>query len=768
MNAVNKKKTRRQFLSFFKSRTIQRVLIGIITIAISVVIVENSAAPKKYRLELGESSKYDISAPRDIENVLLTEKFAKEAADNVTPVMERLDSVSIDIINITNEFFNDIRSARQSVLSSLAEQGVTSVDREYQELLKQERTEAADVLGLRLKEHGIMLSADQAEYLVGAVTDEELDRFQTLTGELISSVMKQDVTEENLASQMSFVQSTFQLSNLPQEFKSIGSIVASAMLKPNSVIDEAMTNEARAEAYNTALENKQIITEGSRILSFGDIVTEDKLEVLRELNLLETDSFDYAFAGGILLVVLMLSFLLILYLHHFCSKIVHGTKETILLCVIILLTLVSAWLLNPYRSLLIPVFIAPMLITILLDLRLGIVVNILLSLTSSFITNGDPKFLYTAIIGGTIAAFIVTGANQRSRLSASGIVIAAINATVIACIGLISKSSLTTIVNNAALVAVNGMLSTILTIGMLPFFESTFNIITPLKLLELANPNQPLMKKLLMEAPGTYHHSLMVGNLAEVASESISGNALLARVAAYYHDVGKLKRPNFFKENQLSDNPHDRMTPNLSTLVITSHTSDGAEIAEKYKVPLAVRNIISQHHGTTLAAYFYYKAKKGDKSDSIKQEDFRYQGPRPSTKEAAVVMLADSVEAAVRSMVEKTEGKMEGLIRKIIKDKLDDGQLDLCDLTLRDLDMIAKAFMRVFGGYFHERQEYPEMKMRRLTEESGNDIDPLSAEAVNEQPALPASNVLKISELDSRLNEALNEKAGKQNEKQQA
>ena len=700
--------------------------------------------------------------------MLLTEKFAKEAADNVTPVMERLDSVSIDIINITNEFFNDIRSARQSVLSSLAEQGVTSVDREYQELLKQERTEAADVLGLRLKEHGIMLSADQAEYLVGAVTDEELDRFQTLTGELISSVMKQDVTEENLASQMSFVQSTFQLSNLPQEFKSIGSIVASAMLKPNSVIDEAMTNEARAEAYNTALENKQIITEGSRILSFGDIVTEDKLEVLRELNLLETDSFDYAFAGGILLVVLMLSFLLILYLHHFCSKIVHGTKETILLCVIILLTLVSAWLLNPYRSLLIPVFIAPMLITILLDLRLGIVVNILLSLTISFITNGDPKFLYTAIIGGTIAAFIVTGANQRSRLSASGIVIAAINATVIACIGLISKSSLTTIVNNAALVAVNGMLSTILTIGMLPFFESTFNIITPLKLLELANPNQPLMKKLLMEAPGTYHHSLMVGNLAEVASEAISGNALLARVGAYYHDVGKLKRPNFFKENQLSDNPHDRMTPNLSTLVITSHTSDGAEIAEKYKVPLAVRNIISQHHGTTLAAYFYYKAKKGDKSDSIKQEDFRYQGPRPSTKEAAVVMLADSVEAAVRSMVEKTEGKMEGLIRKIIKDKLDDGQLDLCDLTLRDLDMIAKAFMRVFGGYFHERQEYPEMKMRRLTEESGNDIDPLSAEAVNEQPALQASNALKISELDSRLNEALNEKAGKQNEKQQA
>jgi putative nucleotidyltransferase with HDIG domain len=253
---------------------------------------------------------------------------------------------------------------------------------------------------------------------------------------------------------------------------------------------------------------------------------------------------------------------------------------------------------------------------------------------------------------------------------------------------------------------------------VLPIFESLFNIITPLKLLELANPNQPLMKKMLLEAPGTYHHSLMVGNLAESAAEAINGNALLARVGAYYHDVGKLKRPNFFKENQLSDNPHDRMTPNLSTLVITSHASDGTEIAEKYKVPLAIRDIISQHHGTTLVAYFYHKAKNGDKGESIREEDYRYPGPKPATKEAAVVMLADSVEAAVRSAAEKTEGKIETIVRNIIKDKLDDGQLDLCDLTLKDLDLIAKSFIHIFSGYFHEREEYPEIKLRRETDKS--------------------------------------------------
>ena len=184
----------------------------------------------------------------------------------------------------------------------------------------------------------------------------------------------------------------------------------------------------------------------------------------------------------------------------------------------------------------------------------------------------------------------------------------------------------------------------------------------------------------------------------------------MSRAGAYFHDVGKLKRPDFFKENQLNENPHDRMTPNLSTLVITSHAKDGVDIAIKYKLPTAIRDIIKQHHGTTLVAYFFHRAMKAGGDEEIKQENFRYEGPRPQTKEAAVVMLADSVEAAVRSMTDKTEGKIEGLIRKIIKDKLDDGQLDMCQLTLSDLDTIAKSFMRVLSGYFHAREQYPEIK----------------------------------------------------------
>lgn len=727
MKGYEKKQNHSKLKSFFRNKTFQQALIAITTIMIAALIIENGAAPKKYKLVEGEKSNFDITAPRDIENKLLTEKLAIEAANNVKPVMMRLEDVPIDIINSANEFVDKVKSARQGVERNLQELGVTKRDANYQHLLEQEQAKMIEVLDMDIKNTGIPLSQEQIIYLVVNAEYEEIDKFQELTISLISSVMKQDVNEENLAEKVDYIQSVYQNSDLTQEFKNIGNILAKALLKPNSIVDQEMTDQKREEAYNTAMENKnkQIITEGSRIISYGDIVTKDKLEVLKELNLLETGKLDYSFAGGTFLIVLLLSFLLILYLHHFCRKIIPGTKEIVLLCVIILLTLAFAWLLNPVNPFLIPVFFAPMLISILLDLRLGIITNILIALAILLITNGNIAFFFTTVIGGTAAAFLVYGANQRSRLSAVGLFIAFVNALVVTCIGLIYKNSVAMMLNHAALVAANGMLSTVFTIGMLPFFESTFKMITPLKLLELANPNQPLIKKLLMEAPGTYHHSLMVGNLAEAAAEAINGNALLARVGAYYHDVGKLKRPSFFKENQLSDNPHDRMTPNLSTLVITSHTNDGAEIAEKYKVPLAVRDIIRQHHGTTLAAYFYFKAKKTDKNDLVKQEDYRYPGPRPTTKEAAVVMLADSVEAAVRSMVEKTEGKMEGLIRKIIKDKLDDGQLDLCELTLRDMDMIAKAFMRVFGGYFHERQEYPEiMKVKQLQElEEKNQLD---------------------------------------------
>jgi len=249
------------------------------------------------------------------------------------------------------------------------------------------------------------------------------------------------------------------------------------------------------------------------------------------------------------------------------------------------------------------------------------------------------------------------------------------------------------------------------------FFESTFDIVTNIKLLELSNPNHPVQKKLLLEAPGTYHHSVLVANLAEVAAEQVGGNPVLARVAAYYHDIGKIKRPMFFKENQVGrDNPHDKINPNLSTLIITSHVKDGIEIAKEYKLPKVIRDAIEQHHGTSLVKYFYVTAKNNsERPEEIKEEDFRYSGPIPTSKENAILMLADGVEAAVRSISEPTKGKIEEMVNNIIKARVNESQLDNCDLTLKDLDKIRAAFLKALSGIYHQRIEYPsENKVHEL------------------------------------------------------
>jgi putative nucleotidyltransferase with HDIG domain len=257
--------------------------------------------------------------------------------------------------------------------------------------------------------------------------------------------------------------------------------------------------------------------------------------------------------------------------------------------------------------------------------------------------------------------------------------------------------------------------------GVLPYLENIFGITTSIKLLELANPSQPLLKKLMTEAPGTYHHCIMVGNLGEAAAEAIGANGLEVRLGAYYHDIGKLKRPYFFAENQFSgNNPHNNMTPQLSTLIITSHVKDGIEMAKEAKLPPIIIQMIAQHHGDSLVSFFYSKAKETD--PQAKERDYRYEQPKPQTKEAAILMMADTVEAAVRSKKNATPGQIEGFIRTLIKGKLNDGQFDECELTFRDLELIAEAFTRVINGIYHKRIEYPPQanELLKLQEGQGN------------------------------------------------
>ena len=258
--------------------------------------------------------------------------------------------------------------------------------------------------------------------------------------------------------------------------------------------------------------------------------------------------------------------------------------------------------------------------------------------------------------------------------------------------------------------ALNGLISSVLTIGTTPVFENIFNIITPFKLNDLGNPEKPLLKRLMFEAPGTYHHCLMVGNLAEAACLRIGADNQLARVAAYYHDIGKLRRPDYFFENQMGANPHDFLMPNESAKVLRNHVDDGLEIAKQYRLPKDIRDIIAQHHGVTLAGFFYKKAL--EITPDAKEDDFRYPGPKPESKEAGIVMLADSCEAAVRSLDEKTEESIRAMVTKIVKNRMAEGELDDCDLSFRELGEIIEAFVSMLGSHFHKRIKYDDKEQK--------------------------------------------------------
>ncbi|MFA6308220.1 MAG: HDIG domain-containing metalloprotein [Clostridia bacterium] len=691
---------------YIKSKTFHRILIGLITFILALVIIEVGAGYQKYDIQVLTQSKYDIDAPRDVEDRLRTIEDANNAKNSIKPIYKEINSASIDVLNKVDDLFNLIENSRSGIEKSL--QGLTKFTNDYNTRLASEQELEAVKLYNEIKKQNIFLSKEQVRYLIKDLSEKKLKDFQTLAKSLISDILKNDITNENLPNMYNQIQNQFQKKETDQELVIIGGLVSRGVLKPNKEIDDELTDILRQEAYNKVMNsNKTIIRKGDRIISKSETVTVEKYEILKNLRLLKVSDFDYEFFFGILLILLLLAAMLVLYLNNFCRKILYDTRNLLILCIVMLLVLLVGRIIGGYSVLYIPILIAPMLISILLDIRTAIIVNIILTVIISAVVGGDIGFITVSIISGTYAPFLVGKIPERSKILMIGAILGFTNALVILGIGLINKYTSDQILADCGIIALNGVVCTILTIGLLPFFESIFNVTTPSKLLELSNPNQPLIKRLLMEAPGTYHHSLMVGNLAEVACEAIGANAMLARVGSYYHDIGKLKRPNFFKENQLSENPHDKMTPNLSTLVITSHTQDGVEIAEKYKLPLAIREIIGQHHGTTLVAYFFHKAKKSEKVDPIKHRDFRYTGPKPTTNESAIVMLADTAEAAVRSMPDKSEGKIEGLVRKLIKEKLDDGQLNHCNLTLKDLDDIVIAFTTVFNGLYHEREEYP-------------------------------------------------------------
>ncbi|MDF2891996.1 MAG: phosphohydrolase [Clostridia bacterium] len=660
------------------------IFVGLFLAILSILLI--STAPQRYDISVGDIAVEDIFAPSDLVDKTATELKMRAAEEAVQAVYKLDRTVQIDIQKKIETFFNLLTEIK----------GIADIDENQRVQLMVQQSN----IGLDQSYYKTLLNADLGE----------LNKLKDKILYIINQLLNENIEEAKINDKREAIKEFFD--NLPEDSKlnKLGSNIAIIIIKPNMFYDEATTSAQREEARENVEE--VIIKKDSQIITKGQEVTAHQIQLLQSFGLLNNSRSQiiaFRLYAGYSMSIIVGLFILGLYCYLYAKKQWENNSELFLIGLTILLSLIvaaGAKSISVYLILL-PAF--TMVISIMIQPKIAIITNTICAVFISMITGINATVLVAMLIAGIAGALLVHKTHHRSTIVLAGLVISIISVMIIISFGLLYNSDTRIMLTNAVFGFVGGILSAVLTIGTLPFFEATFDIITPIKLLELSNPNQPLLRRLLIEASGTYYHSILVGNLAEAAAEEIGANSLLCRIGAYYHDIGKLKRPYFFKENQITkDNPHDKITPNLSTLIITSHVKDGIDLATKNKLPSSIINIIREHHGNTLVAYFYHKALNSEAADTITEEKFRYSFPRPQSKESAIVMLADSVEAYIRSLSEPTQHQVELGVKKIIKEKLQDDQLDESDITLRDLDKVAKAFVKVLAGIFHDRIEYPE------------------------------------------------------------
>lgn len=421
------------------------------------------------------------------------------------------------------------------------------------------------------------------------------------------------------------------------------------------------------------------------------------------------DAFYYLMGNGLLLAILIIAGGMYLFFFDYLSFSKNKFLFLIGLSCLLAALLFEICITVPLNVYLFPMAGIGMLLVLLLNLRASFISILILGLAFGLMTQNRLNIFLIMFLGGTLGIALGRNARRRSQLLNAGVLVGGLNFLIVICLGFYEGIDLISSLKNAAWGFGSGILSSFLVTGILPIFEMLFGLTTNITLLELSDLNNPVLKGLILKAPGTYHHSLIVGNLAEAACDSISARALLARVGAYYHDIGKIEKASYFSENETEmTSRHEELTPSMSALIIVNHVKDGIELAKRHKLPMSIINFIEQHHGTGLIYFFYQRALEKVKDESLlKDEDFRYRGPKPQTKEVAVVLLADAVEASSRTLSDPTPTRIKALTQRIINNKFIDGQLDECDLSLKDLHKIAKSFTTILTGIFHSRVEYP-------------------------------------------------------------
>ena len=668
----------------------KRIFLFTITAIFIYFIMLTVVTPRRYKLNEGDIATVDIKAPRDI----IDEEATKAKEQEVTAKVEKKFTLK-----------NEIKIEASENIKSFFDKLINLKSNDIDEKSKISELKKIDAFKLSDAEYKTLLDLNVDK-------DTEL---QWIALTAIDKGYEKQIEEDNsedIAEAKTIVDDYLSSQELESNIEVILREMCESQIKANYFFDQSKTDEAVKEALKSV--SKVMIKKNQTIVKEGEPITQQQINILTELGLVGEDlSKDYIYTYIILaFFVLFVLGMQYMYLKKEKKEILIDTKLVFLILLLNLLSVISARVFTFLSLFIIPIACAPILMTVFLDSKISIVINSLNLLFVTVIVGFDPQVILIGIVSTIVSSTTLKKISQRNDILYSTVYVAAAVAVVILSSGILLYNNIKQILLDVILAVFGAFISGILAMGLLPFLESSFSLVTNMKLLELSNPNNPLLKRLLMEAPGTYHHSVMVANLAEVAAEEVGANPMLVRVGAYYHDVGKIKRPFFFGENQLGGtNPHDKISPTLSTTIIISHVKDGLELAKEYDIPKVVSDMIVQHHGTTLVKYFYYTLKNSSENpDEIREEDFRYPGPKPQSKEAAIIMMADSVEAAVRSIQEPTLEKIEDMVNNIVKDKMNSNQLNECDLTFRELEVIKACFLRVLKGIYHHRIEYPTEK----------------------------------------------------------
>ncbi|WP_054956660.1 HD family phosphohydrolase [Paenibacillus dakarensis] len=716
--------------------------------------------PERYDIKVGTHSEKSILAPQQIEDSKATLKAQEEAAERVQPIytyvslrndllvsqiFERIDRLNQDEVSVQDKiaiYREEIPQRAEDFVNNFI--STYKGTETYPPELLQEMKKVIEQQAYRIPEETFIK--------IPRLAPEDIYQMKSVARDIVSRLMNEVVDAQTARAKVAELVTASSLND--RTSREVVQELVRFSITANKFYNEVATKEAKVEAR----ENTQpvFIKQGDVLVEKGQLITPELYELLGKNGLLK-DDVTYWPQLGLFLLSILLSLGVLMFIRQSDMKMFkYNNSQVFMLVLIYAITMMSMHLAGILQSVdrvyigfLAPVAIGVILVTLLLDVPLAYFSAIIFSIMASVILNVDKgemfdfHFGFFAAITSCVAIFSIHRASQRSTLLKGGIMVSMFGAITVLIMLLINDSPWTRAESLYALAFAfaGGILTAVLVIGLMPFFEVTFGILSALKLVELSNPNHPLLRKLLTETPGTYHHSVMVGNLAEAAAEAIGADGLLCRVGSYYHDIGKTKRPIYFIENQNNmENPHDSIDPKLSKSIIIAHARDGVEMQKEYKLPKPIRDIAEQHHGTTFLHFFYHKALRQAEEQGMEpdftEDDFRYPGPKAQSKEAAVVGIADSVEAAVRSLRKPTVNQVESMIEKIIKSRLDDHQFNECDLTMKELDIIARTLKETVMGIFHSRIEYPE-EVKKIKPESTleqqSPANPADSESTDDQ-----------------------------------